>query len=228
MARLATDTGDCGLLLTVEPTFRDWMSLHHYLSLSRLHMTIDVAFAEQVAVKQHALYFEHEVILPDADEPSAEIPRCIRPSPRIRRCSAARLRLRDGVPRARRAWYVERETGSDTPGRVAAKKCKGYAGLGQLYKRRFPHAGDFRVLAVCPNAGWRSLLMREMKRKPGAELWLFCAAQDVTAANVLHEPIFYKLQANPEAGREKEMAVRGPLPLIPRPPAYPGRGAVPV
>ena len=56
-----------------------------------------------------------------------------------------------------------------------------------------------------------------LKRKPGADLWLFCAVQDVTPEKFLHDPIFYKLQANPDA--PKEMAVRGPLPLIPPPPA---------
>jgi hypothetical protein len=215
---LATETGDCSLMLTVEPTFRDWLSLSHYLSLSRIHWTIDGAFAAQSAVTQHALYFEHEVIRPDADEPSKKYRLNTKVTDAVSCCpdSAFETEYRG----SRRAWYVEREMGSDTPGRVAGKKSKGYAALGRFFQRHFPHATDFRVLAICPNAGWRDMLVREMVNKPAAELWLFCAIGDVTVEKFLHEPIFYKLQANPEAAKPGEkMAVRGPLPLIPRPPA---------
>jgi hypothetical protein len=77
-----------------------------------------------------------------------------------------------------------------------------------------------RVLAVCPNAGWRDALRREFierhgeltKPKPGADLWLFVAVQDITATSFLHEPICYTLE-------------RGPLPFVPRPAASPAGGA---
>ena len=94
------------------------------------------------------------------------------------------------------------------------------AAFGHHFGHHFPQATDFRVLAICPNAGWRDMLVQEMRQKPGAELWLFCAIQDVTVEKFLHEPIFFKLQANPAAAKpDEKLAVRGPLPLIPRPPA---------
>ena len=67
---LATSTGDVNHILQVEPTFKDWLSIHHYTALTALHMTIDAAFAGQKHVTQHSLYFEHEVVQPDALEPS--------------------------------------------------------------------------------------------------------------------------------------------------------------
>src|SRR5438552_6234699 len=75
----------------------------------------------------------------------------------------------------RRAWYVEYETGADgSPMRVVAKKHKGYAGLAQgKFKRHFPEARSLRVLCFCPSPGWRDAMRREMKGKPGEELWLF-------------------------------------------------------
>src|SRR5439155_15922257 len=79
-----------------------------------------------------------------------------------------------------RAFFVEYETGSDTPARVAAKKHKGVAGFdkAELLGQRFPIADDFRVLACCPSAGWRDALRKELDVLPGAKHWLFCVTSD--------------------------------------------------
>ena len=97
----------------------------------------------------------------------------------------------------RRAWYIEREMGSDTPGRVAAKKTKGYAGLQPLFKKHFPHASDFRVLAICPFPQWRDQLVLELKKNRARNCGSrHCAG--LTAEKFLHEPIFYKLAPDTE------------------------------
>lgn len=208
---LAVATGDCAQILGVEPSFRDWMSLHHYCALSEFHMTLDAAIQAQVHVKMTGLQFEHEIINPRA-------------------AGAERFKLHTAVGAGlfccpdsafetevlgwRRAWYVEREMGSDTPGRVAAKKSKGYAAMavpaqpGPLYHRHFPQAKDFRVLAVCPNPDWRDALRREMTNKPGAALWVFLSITDATPQSILHGQIVYKTD-------------KGPFPMVRSPGAAP-------
>jgi len=211
---LAAETGDTSDLLTVEPNFSDWLSLNHYCALSSLHMTIDGAIAKQSRVKQHALYFEHEVFNAQAKEPSDRfrLHTTISKMPLVYCCPDSAFEIE--FTGMRRAVFVEREMGSDMPGRVAAKKCKGYAGLHStgLFKRHFPEARDFRVLAVCPKPSWRDLLRKEMKDKPGAELWTFAAVEDINVEKFLSVPILYTVD-------------RGPLPFTPAGPSPAAPGA---
>ncbi len=201
-AVLATETGDCSQILTVEPTFRDWMSLNHYCALSSLHITIDAAFALQSYVKMHALYFEHEVVDAKATEPSKRfrLHTTVSAAPLVFCCPDTAFETE--VNGYRRAYYVEREMGSDTPARVAAKKHKGYAGLHafELFrKNHFPLARDFRVLAFCPNASWRDALLRELKGKSGAELWQVAAMPDVNEHTFLHGNLFHTVTEGAKA-----------------------------
>jgi hypothetical protein len=207
-AVLATETSDCSNLLIVQPNFSDWLSLNHYCALGGIHMAIDDALAAQTSAKMTALYFEHEVVQPDADDPAKRfhLYTVTCPAPRVVVCPDTAFEIE--FSGHRRAWYVEREMGSDTPARVAAKKFKGYAGLAAtgFYRRHFPEARDFRVLAFCPNANWRDALRREMKQKEGAELWLFCSSLDVTASSFLSQEILFT-------------ADKGPFAFLPRTPA---------
>ncbi len=207
---LTAETGDASLLLHTEPNFADWMSLNHYSRLAALHMTIDAAVAAQDRVTLHALHFEHEMVQPNEADPSKKyrLHTVVSETPRLVCCPDSAFET--GLNGFRRAWYVEREMGSDTPARVAAKKCKGYAGLAgaALFRRHFPQARDCRVLWFCPSAGWRDALRRELKDKPGHELHLFIASPDVTRDSILHGPIVYTID-------------RGPLPLVPSPAVRP-------
>src|SRR5262249_54197624 len=109
---LAAETGDCSLLLIVEPTFRDWMSLNHYCSLRSLHAVIDASFSLTTRVKQTALYFEHEVIRADANEPAKRyrLYTVVSETSKVVCCPDSAFET-DFTGR-RRAWYVEYETGS--------------------------------------------------------------------------------------------------------------------
>ncbi len=215
---LAAETGNVDHLLQVEPTFKDWISIHHYVSLAALHVTIDHALSVQTHVKRHALYFEHEVVCPDAMQPSKRfrLNSIVSEGPHIACCPDSAFEVE--VRGHRRAIYVEREMGSDNPARVVAKKHKGYAGLaGGQFKAHFPLAHDMRVLAICPHAAWRDSLraaFREDKTglKIGAKLWLFVAAQDVTKEKFLHEPIVYTIEQ-----KDGTVIGRGPIPFIPGP-----------
>jgi len=227
---LAVATGDVNDILHVEPTFRDWISIHHYTALTSLHMTIDAAFAAQTHVTQHALYFEHEVVQPDALEPSKKfrLNTIVSDTPRIVCCPDSGFEVEVGGHR--RAIYVEREMGSDTPQRAIAKKHKGMALLSEtgLFRRHFPLAKDMRVLAICPNPSWRDALRAAFKErdgvspklKAGAHLWLFVAAQYVAKEAFLHEPM-----AHVVSEKEGVVTERGPLPFVPPPTGYAPKAA---
>jgi hypothetical protein len=199
-------TGDMSLARATEPTFADWMSMNHFCALSALHIRLDALFAAQQEVTQHALYFEHEVVKAGATNPAERyrLYTSVSAEPRVVCCPDSAFETE--LSGYRRAWYVEYETGSDTPGRAAAKKSKGYAGLqaAGLFRRHFPHAADFRVLVVCPNAGWRDAMRKEIGGKDGRELWLFAAVDEVLKAATIHDPVWHT-------------ADRGPLPLVPPP-----------
>lgn len=216
---LAQHTGNLNHVLQVEPTFKDWISIHHYVSLAALHMRIDDAIAAQSYVTQHALYFEHEVICPDALEPSKRfrLNTLVAQNPNIFCCPDSAFEIE--VRGQRRAVYVEREMGSDNPMRVVAKKHMGYSLLSkESFKKHFPLAVDMRVLAICPFPAWRDSLRAAFKEsrgglKAGAHLWQFVAAEDLTTEKFLHEPIVYKIEQ-----KEGKVVERGPVPFTPRPP----------
>lgn len=199
---LAQELGDTKWLLTHEPNFRDWMSLNHYCALSSLQMTIDQAFAGQKLVKLKKLVFEHEVVNPDAQDPSKRYKLYTRIDDKVVCVPDSMMEIEIGTER--RLLYTEYETGSDTPGRVSSKKHKGFAGLAEkkLWKRHGPEASGFSVLCFCPYRSWRDHLRHDMKDKPGQQYWLFCDVSELKPETFLHAPIWYTAEA-------------GPIPLIP-------------
>jgi hypothetical protein len=207
---LAAQTGDTNDLLLAETSFRDWMSLHHFCEVASFHIALDRAIANQTYVKSHGLIFEHEVKDPREREPNKryKLYQTFPNSPVV--CvpdSAIELEVK-----GRRVIFLEREMGSDTPSRVASKKAKGYHQMLETGKftTNFPNASSFRVLAVCPNRGWASLLMHEMKDRPGAEMWLFVAEEDaLNSEKVLHGPVCRQWKKTPQG-----MVDSGPIPLI--------------
>jgi len=215
-ATLARATEDTRFLRHAEPSFKDWMSLNHYCSLTSVHWTLDTAVAAQDRVTLSGLTFEHEVADPRAEDPAKRFRLYTRLSDEPKVVCVPDTGFVLEVDGRRRAFFTEFETGSDNPARVCAKKHKGYA---QLHATRrfldvFPDVTDFRVLCLCPYASWRDSLRAEMKGKPGEALWLFVAAQDFRTETCLHAPIVYKT------------APDEPVPLVPAPapgtPSAPG------
>jgi hypothetical protein len=198
---LAAATGDMKYLIQSEVSFANWISVNHWCSLSSLGMIINDAFDGKDYVKLTQMHFEHEVADPSAKEPWKKYLLYTKVSDKISFCPdmAFETDLKGQI----RAWACEYETGSDSPARVAAKKCQGAALLGDKYAK-FPNAKDFKVIAFCPNAGWRDSLRQAFSGKPGSQHWLFVATPDVKAATLLHEPIMYAVQ-------------KGPFSLLPRP-----------
>lgn len=191
---LATHTGDMRWLLDCAPSVRSPQDFPHHLGVTRLLIQLQKAFAAQRYATCVRLVTEHDVLNPDA--PAAQ---------RIKLYTEVGSSRQGGkivcipdcgflveVGSYARAYYVEFETGSDgSPSRVAARKAPGYAGLHQTqkFKLHFPQAQDLRVLAVCPNAGWKAALATALRDKPGGELWLCAAREDVTPLTFLHGEI---------------------------------------
>jgi hypothetical protein len=197
---LALRTGEMSCLLDAVPGTDAWQNLAHYTAVSQLHLTLDAALAKDVRVRMDALYFEHDVVNADEREPSKKyrLHTVVSSEPKRVVCvpdSAFEIQLGE----YRRAYYTELERGTDTPGRVAAKKTPGYAGLALTRKwlAHFPHAEDFAVIAFCPNPGWRDALRREVSSKQGSELWRFAALSEINADTVLTAPLFYTCTAGP-------------------------------
>ncbi len=203
---LASHTGDMSLLLDCPPNASSWQNLAHWCQVSEQMHTIEMAFAGQNYARMGAMYLEHDMVNPREREAS-------------KRYKTYTVVRQDGkkqivcVPDScfevivgqsgqyRRAYYVELERGTDAPRRVAAKKSPGYAGLFETDKWRlhFPHADGFRVLCVATRGSrWRDELRSEFKGKPGAELWLFAAIQDLRPETFLHEQVLYGANDGPK------------------------------
>jgi hypothetical protein len=69
----------------------------------------------------------------------------------------------------------------------------------QLHWRHFPTAtiDTFSVLMIAPTARRRDALRKAIKDKPGAVLWKFACAQDVTPENFLRAPIWFPCDGDP-------------------------------
>lgn len=192
---LAAETGDVSYLLDCQPNTKAWVSFHHFLAVTDLFIKFDKALQNQTYVSMPCLFFEHDILNPDASDPKTRFKLYTQISEKIVCVPDAACDLR--VASFCRAYYWELERGTDSPMRVAAKKTPGYFGLsqGQHFKRHFAHAQDMRVVAVCPNGPWRDALRKAMRDKPGAEFWLFAAVNDLSAETFLHAPVFYTAAA---------------------------------
>lgn len=198
---LAAMTGKSEYLLNVEVNFNSsWMAINHMICESALGVTIHRAFEMEPLAKLTSLHFEHDVIDPTETLPERRFFLYTNCDGRIRFCPdmAFESTLKNGE---RLASYVEYETGSDTPARVAAKKHKGVAEFGSraLFARQFPQAHDFKLLAFTPNPGWRDALRKEMRNKPGKQFWRFCAMTEVSPTSLLRTPIWYTVDGGPFA-----------------------------
>ena len=201
---MAAITGNTNFLVDSEVSFSNWMSANHWASLSSLAMLIDDAFAEKDYVKLTAMHFEYDIGDASERDPAKRFILYERLGEKV--VFAPDMAIETDVKGHRRAWYSELEMGSDSPARVAAKKHKGIAAFAASDRlpKQFPLARDFRVVVFCPNPGWRDILRKEMKGKPGQEFWMFCATSELTAERLLHEPLLYSVD-------------KGPFPMLPRP-----------
>lgn len=193
---LAAQARDPSLFLDCAPNVRAWTSLRHWVCLSSLVLDLESALAAQDVACCPRLFFEHDVINPEATEPRDRFKLYTEVN-----AGGAGARKLVCVPDAAfelqvgsfsRAFFIEYERGLDTPARVASSKCGGYHGLfeSKKFQRHFPGVSDFRVLCVCPSDTWRDALRRAVAKKSGHERWLFATRSALDASSFLCGNVF--------------------------------------
>lgn len=193
---LAAKTGDPTFISHAMPNTHGWNMFAHYVEVSDLAHTIEMAFAAQEYAKLGSLYFEHDVIS-EAKEPEKRfrLYTLVRDDQGKRTVCVPDFAFEVIVGKFRRAYYGELERGTDTPKRVAAKKSPGYMAMHEHFKKHFPEAQDWRVLFVWPNAGLRDAARRAVDPTK-AEMWLFAARPEITET-FLHLPTIYTTHDGP-------------------------------
>lgn len=215
---LAARTGEMRWLLDCPPP-RNPQDFTHYLGVTRITLDVEKAFAAQADVELVRLVLEHDHLNPE-DPPAArrklltDVGEGKRGGRVVCNPDFATL-LKADRGRCLQLW--EHETGSDSPGRVAAKKTPGYFHLAEkrLHQAYFPGTAvaQTRVIVVCPNPGWREGLRRALAGKPGAAAWRLVARGDIDASGrFLRESVFWAFD------REE------PLPLLLTPSPAPAAG----
>lgn len=204
---MITEEGACALamqlndtrLLLDNPYPKAWQSLAHWLAVSDVHIKLDQAIANQDRVRLHDVFFEHDIVNPEADDPSQRFKLHVTfHEPKRLSCSpdsAFEIQVGD----FRRAFYTELERGSDSPHRAIARKYQGHFQLHRTgaFKRHFPQAQDMRVIAFAPNPSWRDAMRKAARKRDGAELWLFCASNELAETSFLDADIFWPVDGGP-------------------------------
>lgn len=186
----------------------------HWLAVSETHIALDQAIAAQNQVELEGWLNEWDVANKDESVPEKRyrVYTLLRETPRLV-CApdaAFLLSLRD----YKKVFYLEQDRATSGVRRVAVSKTKGYDEMAkrQGQRRHFPEATvpAFTVLLVAPTARRRDALRKEFRDKPGAELWKFAAANELTSESFLFEPIFYSCDGDAMSLVKKQDGIGGP------------------
>jgi len=173
----------------------------HWLAVSDTHITIDEAIATQDDVRLDGWLNEWDVVNKDESVPERrfQLYTLLRESPRLVCAPDAAFVL--WVRQHKKVFYLEQDRDTCAARRVAASKTKGFHEMAArgLHLRHFPQATvpAFTVLLIAPKARRRDALRRAFRGKPGADLWKFAAATDLSADSFLHEPVLYPCEGDP-------------------------------
>lgn len=208
---IITENGICQLALHTDkplllnqhpPCTRTWQNFAHFVAVSAWMLKLRQAIAQQNRVRLNAMYFEHTVVNPEADDPARRYKLYTvtsAPTDPKRIVCAPDSAFELQVDRFRKAYYVELERGTDSPARIAAKKSPGYHGISATtkWKLHFPEADDFQVLCLAPTRSWRELLRKAMRDKNGADKWFFIALDELNEESFLHGDVVYTCTGGP-------------------------------
>ena len=199
---LAENDGDERYLLTPTQSPQPHLLLH-WLAVSETHIVFDSAIAQQSVVSLEDWINEWDVVNKDESVPEKRfrLYTLLRGSPRLVCAPDSGFLL--SLANHRKAFYLEQDRNTSGVRRIAAQKIQGYAVMAQqkLHLRHFPTATveTFGVLMIAPTARRRDALRKAINDKPGASLWKFASATDLTPATFLHAPIFYPCEGEPTA-----------------------------
>lgn len=186
-------TGDESFLATSTRTPNPH-HLFHWLAISETHLALDGAIRRQAEVACAGWLSEWDTVNPEESAPEKRfhLYTLVDAKPRLV-CApdAAFLLMVDGHSKA---FYVEQDRDTSGVYQVAASKTAGYAAMAErrMHRRHFPQAvlDVFSVLLIAPTERRRDALRKSIAEKPGAPLWRFAAAPDVTPEKFLSEPIW--------------------------------------
>lgn len=167
----------------------------HWLAVSETHIALDHAVAAQTDVNVEGWLSEWDIANKEESKPEKRyrIYTLLRETPRLVCAPDAAFLL--SLRGHKEVFYLEQDRDTSGVRRVAASKTKGFEEMAkrQGHVRHFPEATvpSFTVLLIAPTPRRRDALRKEFREKPGAELWKFAAATELTSETFLFEPIFY-------------------------------------
>jgi len=174
----------------------------HWLALNETHIALDDAIARQHAVQLDGWINEFDIVNKDESVPEKRfrLYTLLRESPRLVCAPDAAFLL--SVAGHCKVFYVEQDRGTSGVRHIAASKTPGYVQMAEsrLHRRHFPTTtfDTFTVLVVAPNPRRRDALRHAIKTMPGAELWKFVSATELTPESVLDAPIIHPCDGEPK------------------------------
>lgn len=170
--------------------------LFHWLAVSDTHIALDGAIAAQTGVQLTDWLSEWDIANKDESAPEKRfrIYTLIHESPRLVCAPDAAFLL--AMRGHAKVFYLEQDRNTSGVQQIAASKTAGYAAMAErcLHRKHFPQTtlDAFSVLMVAPTERRRDALKKAIAGKPGAALWRFTAAPDLTPERFLIEPIWHQ------------------------------------
>jgi hypothetical protein len=197
---LAQETREERYLLTPTQTPNS-QRIFHWLAVSETHLALDAALSRQSDVRCEGWLSEWDVANKDETEPEKRyrVYTLIQDKPRLV-CApdAAFLLTVDGHSKVH---YLEQDRNTSGAWQLAASKTPGYAALAErsLHRRHFPEATleSFAVLMVAPTERRRDALKHAIAERPGAALWRFASASDLSPEAFLSSPVWHRCVDDP-------------------------------
>lgn len=175
--------------------------LLHWLAVSDTHLKLDLALERQSLVRCPRWINEWDVANPQERDPERRYRLFVLLQQQPRQVCAPDAGFLLEANGHRKAYYLEQDRNTSGVRQIAASKTPGYAQLAaqNLQKRHFPDetVGEPQVLMIAPSASRRDALRKAIQEKPGANLWRFAAATDVTPETFLTEKVFYPCVGEP-------------------------------
>lgn len=166
----------------------------HAVSVGQLLLDLPNAFEQRDDLVLASSCHEHEPVNPEAEPAKRKrLYTVLKERPRLVCMPDASFEVTRGADRV--PFLVEYETGATGVKQVAQRKWQGYQQMAASghYKTLFPHctASRFLVLVVCPNAGYRDRLAKELPKVDANEhrFWRLVSKEDLDPKKFLTEPI---------------------------------------
>lgn len=175
--------------------------INHWIAISETHIALDTALRVEPELAVENWINEWDICNKDESVPEKRyrLYTLLKDEPRIICAPDAGFLLT--MNGHKKAFYLEQDRNTSGVYQVASGKTKGYAVMAELnlHRRHFPQAtvNSFTVIMVAPSPKRRDALRHAVQDKPGAHLWRFASATDLTPEAFLHAPIFYPCEGEP-------------------------------